>query len=588
MKKIIQISNFSNFLKEALYLLGDEKRKIPFLILMFLSMSILDLIGLGLILPFISLIVNPQSLDENLLKFILSLGVPNKTSYFIVLLSVILFILFLIKSLMGIYINYRIIKFTENQKLVLRSFLMSSYQSMPYLEYLQRANSEYIYNIQIVVENFTSGVLLTSLKIVSDGIVAIVLITFLLWAYGPVFLSLIGILGFAFFLYDKFFRFRLNMYGEMVNNSSDEMIGAIQAGIKSLKEVRVLGREVFFYDRVVEPAEKNSEFHLKSHVTYTAPRFFLELIMVSSLIFLVLYTVISGDDLNQALPMLTVFGIVALRLLPMSNVISTGILQIRFHRDGMLRLYRDVLYLNKLNLADTNDKKLKNNKTFKRISFKNVNFTYKGNNYKTLDNVSFIINSGDVIGITGESGSGKTTLIDIILGLIEIPKANGTIYFNDIEDPGSFESYRNHIAYIPQNIFLFNGSLMSNITLIKSKEQVNMSLFNRSIEQSYLLSVIEKLPNGVETILGDDGIKLSGGQRQRVALARAFYHSRDILVMDEPTSALDKVTENEIVQNLIKNKLNKTLIIASHSLDLINLCDRVFEVKNGKINEITL
>ena len=552
-------------------------------------MSILDLIGLGLILPFISLIVDPQSLDENLLKFILKLGIPNKTSYFIVLLSVILFVLFLIKSLMSIYIYYRIIKFTEHQKLRLRSFLMFSYQSMPYIEYLQRANSEYIYNIQTVVENFTSGVVLASLKIISDGIVAIVLITFLLWANGPAFLSLIGILGFVFFLYDKFFRHRLKTYGERVNNSSDEMIGAIQAGIKSLKEIRVLGREIFFYDRVVKPAEKHSEFSLKSHVTYTAPRFFLELIMVGSLIFLVLYTVISGDDLNQALPMLTVFGIVALRLLPMSNVISTALLQIRFGRDGMLRLYRDVLYLNKLNLAEINDKKLKNNNTkkFKRISFKNVNFTYKGNNYKTLDDVSFSINSGDIIGIKGESGSGKTTLIDIILGLIEIPKANGTIYFNDVEDSNAFEKFRNRIAYIPQNIFLFNGSLMSNITLSQTKEKVNTSLFNRSIEQSYLSSVIEKLPNGVETILGDDGIKLSGGQRQRVALARAFYHSRDILVMDEPTSALDKFTENEIVQNLIKNKLNKTLIIASHSLDIINLCDRVFEVKNGKINEIT-
>lgn len=557
---------------------------------MFLSMSILDLIGLGLILPYISLIINPQSLDENLLKFILNLGIPNKTSYFVLLLSVILFVLFFIKSLMGIYINYTIIKFTQDLKLVLRSFLMFSYQSMPYQEYLKRRSSEYIYNIQTVVENFTSGVVLTSLKIVSDGIVAIVLITFLLWANGPAFLSLIVILGFVFFLYDKFFRHRLKIYGEMVNNSSDEMIGAIQAGIKSLKEIRVLGKEKFFYNSVVETAEKNSDFSLRSQVIYTAPRFFLELIMVTSLIFLVFYTIVSGDDLSQTLPMLTVFGVVALRLLPMSNVFSTGLAQIRFYRDGMLRLYRDVINLNKLNLADTNDKKLKNNNTkkFKRISFKNVNFTYKGNNYKTLDNVSFSINSGDIIGIKGESGSGKTTLIDIILGIIEIPKANGTIYFNDIEDTGSFDTYRSRIAYIPQNIFLFNGSLMSNITLAKSKEQVNTSLFNRSIEQSYLLSVIEKLPNGVETILGDDGIKLSGGQRQRVALARAFYHSRDILVMDEPTSALDKLTENEIVQNLIKNKLNKTLIIASHSVDIINLCDKVFEVKNGKINEITL
>lgn len=573
-----------------MYLLGKEKRKIPLLILMFLSMSVLDLIGLGLIFPFISLIVNPQSLDENLLNFILSLGVPNNTSYFIVLLSFILLILFTIKSLMGIYINYRIIKFTQDLKLVLRSFLMFSYQSMPYQDYLQRTSSEYIYNIQTVVENFTSGVVLTSLKIVSDGIVAIVLITFLLWANGPAFLSLIAILGFVFFLYDKYFRHRLKIYGEMVNNSSDEMIGAIQAGIKSLKEIRVLGKEKFFYNKVVETAEKNSNFSLKSQVIYTAPRFFLELIMVTSLIFLVFYTMISGDDLNKSLPMLTVFGVVALRLLPMSNVISTGLAQIRFYRDGMLRLYRDVLYLNNLQLADTNDKKSKNSniKTFKSITFKNITYTYKGNKYKTLNNVSFKINSGDVIGIKGESGSGKTTLIDIILGLIEIPKSNGTIYFNDIEVSGSLDTYRKHIAYIPQNIFLFNANLMSNISLTKSKEQVNMDFFDRSIAQSYLLSVIKKLPNGVETVLGDDGVKLSGGQRQRVALARAFYHSRDILVMDEPTSALDKVTEKEIVKDLIENKLNKTLIIASHSLDLLNQCDRVFEVKNGKINEITL
>jgi ABC-type bacteriocin/lantibiotic exporter with double-glycine peptidase domain len=191
------------------------------------------------------------------------------------------------------------------------------------------------------------------------------------------------------------------------------------------------------------------------------------------------------------------------------------------------------------------------------------------------------INKGDSIGIIGPSGSGKTTLLDILLGLIEID--NGSMLYNDSEFSKYLNDWKSHVAYIPQSVFLIDADIISNIALGISYNSVDFAKLEKALDLAKLRSLVNQMPDGIRTMLGEGGVQLSGGQRQRIALARAFYHNRDVIVMDEATSSLDIETEKEIVDEIKSLKVNKTLVVIAHRLSTVKHCDYIFRIENGMI-----
>ena len=208
-------------------------------------------------------------------------------------------------------------------------------------------------------------------------------------------------------------------------------------------------------------------------------------------------------------------------------------------------------------------------------------FFYPDSKNNALENISLEIHAGESIGFIGPSGSGKTTLLDALLGLFEPQK--GVIEYNSRNIKNNLKEWQSQIAYIPQEIFLIHGSLRHNVALGINEEDIDDNRLNESLRQARLSDMVENLPEGVNTILGERGIRFSGGQRQRVALARAFYHGRNILVMDEATSALDSETEKEIVSEIERLKGNKTMIVIAHRLTTLKHCDRIYKLQDGKI-----
>tara|TARA_B100000767_G_C19685407_1_gene501527 strand:- start:370 stop:1236 length:867 start_codon:yes stop_codon:yes gene_type:complete len=276
------------------------------------------------------------------------------------------------------------------------------------------------------------------------------------------------------------------------------------------------------------------------------------------------------------------FSIAAIRLFPSVNQIVSGISHIRFGRPVVSLLYNDLKNIDEKTF-DFEHKILNQAPPFSSIELKDVSFSYPSRDFKVIEGLSLKIKKGDSVGLIGPSGSGKTTLLDILLGLIKVN--SGEVFLNGKDLNKSFNEWRSHVAYIPQNIFIIDDTVCRNIALGVTDELVDPIRLNNSINQSKLRELVNQMPDGIDTLLGEAGIQLSGGQRQRIALARAFYHNREVLVMDEATSALDNETEAEIVNEIKNLKGNKTLIVIAHRLSTVKHCDYIYRIEKGKIVE---
>jgi len=570
------------YFKEIVLLLGDESRKIPWMILLFLCSSFLDLAGLGLIGPYVALAITPSSITEwHLYNFLEFYGIPHDQNIILTWLGLILVGVFMLKSILVIYINRTIIKFSTSQETRIKSFLMQAYQQMSYILYLERNSAEYIQAIQSYTTSFGT-VLQTILKTVSDVLVAIAILAMLAWTNGPALGLMIFLLGLMVFGYDRLFRNKIHDYGRIMNESSILTTKGIHEGIEGLKEIRILGKEHKFYKMVRSGSSEYAKYFVKSQVIATSPRLLLESMLVIFMVTLVVVSIQLGDNLQALAPTLGIFGFAALRLMPSANTLSTSLLNIRFNRYAISQLFADFISLNEGRHSNKVITTVFNNVDyFRELKIHDVHFTYPNTKYPALKEVTFNIRAGDSIGLTGPSGSGKTTMVDVLLGLLAPQK--GEIFFNGKCLSESLIEWRSQIAYLPQQVFLIDSSFRQNIALGMEVGEIDDVQLHKAISQARLNELVEQLPDGVETILGERGVRLSGGQRQRVALARAFFHGRNILIMDEATSSLDNETEAEIVDEIKQFKGEKTMIVIAHRLTTIEECDYIYQFDHGRI-----
>ena len=575
------------YFKEVLFLLGAKKKKVPLLLVLFLTSSFLDLIGIGLIAPYVSLIIDQNSfIQSEFYSYFLIVGLPKNPNDLIIFLGMILVVVFFFKSIIAIIVNKSILNFSYQLGVDLRSFLMRSYQSISYVKYIQRNSSEYIYTIQGLVTQFSQGVIQAALRLFSEGIVILLILLILFWESGVALSLLIGLILVLSLTYDRLFKYKIKEYGLLVNKNSELMMRGIQEGMGGLKEVRILSKEEYFYKLVKEGAQGYSDAQVKAAVISTMPRYLLEFTLILFIVLLVSGSITFTDNIVDLIPTLSMFAVASLRLIPSVTQIITSITKLRFSRNSVSTLYKDVLFLEGQYVNKNSTSVQEVNKTyFQSIELNRIQFSYPTTSRYAINNISLRIESGDSIGFVGSSGSGKSTLVDIILGLLKIDK--GEILYNNQPLSKSLLQWQSQIAYLPQEIFLIDGTLKNNIALGVEDIHVDLDRLNSAIRKAKIIDLVDQLPHGVNTFLGEGGIRLSGGQRQRVALARAFYHNKDVIVMDESTSALDYETEREIVNEINQLKGKVTLIVIAHRLSTIEHCDRVYRLENGRVVEVT-
>nr|AIF19911.1 ABC transporter related protein [uncultured marine thaumarchaeote KM3_87_H02] len=578
-----------SYLKQILYLLGSDKRKLPFLIILFIGASMLDLAGLGLIGPYVALVVNPGALDGKLGQVFQIIGLPRDQQSILIIIGLSLFIIFLLKAISSIGIHWVIIRFSQQQQLRLKSYLMQTYQALPYTEYLKRNSSEYIYNIQNLTGQF-SEVVLTLLRSTSDAIVGLVILTLLAFTNGPALAFLASLMAVIVYSYDRLFRKNLKRYGLQINIANTAIVQGIHEGIEGLKEIRVLGHEGHFLRKVQDGFRRISRYQARKQVIQAAPRYLLELIMISFVVILVVGVQMLGQNFNALLPTLGVFSVAALRLLPMTNFFSISFVQLRFSRDGVSRLHQDLARLKQIQLENQHDSQNGQavsgppnirKEPFRKLELKKLTFRYPNANCNALEDISIQINNGESVGLIGPSGAGKTTLVDVLLGLLQ--PQSGEMQYNGKRLNESLSNWRAQAAYLPQDVFLIDNTLRSNVALGVDINSIDEDRLNEALAKARLKKLVDQLPQGVDSLLGERGVRLSGGQRQRVALARAFYHRRNVLVMDEATSSLDDETEREIVAEIQRLKGQITMIVIAHRFSTVQHCDRIYKLDEGRI-----
>ena len=578
----MKIISIKSYLHKVFFILEKQKKRIPFIILLFILSSVLDLIGISLFAPYVTVLLSPELFTEHkIYHYLLSNNYVNNVNDVLLGISLLVVLIFFLKTVSLIFINRIILNFSffEGDRLIKK--LLNAFQNISYLKYLEKNTASYIYSISNLAQHY-AGTLILLLKVTGDVLIVSIILIFLAIQNFQILMLLIAFITICAVFYDFSFRRKLAEIGKNNNIYSKNIIQNVTEALTALKEIRIIGKENFFYDKVKKNSEKYAENLVNQSIIAQLPRFCIELVIIIffvSIIILLVYLL--QQSLVEISPSLVMFGIAAIRIAPSVNQVLTSISLMRAGADGINILYHDIYDINTIEYKRKVDLSDKNKIEFESLHIEDMSFSYPNTNDKSISNIFLSIKKGEMIGFIGKSGSGKTTLMNILLGFL-IPDS-GKIFINKHSSKMSMEMFTSKSAYIPQEIFIMDRSIRENITLTDNIREIDELALEQSIVQSSLKHLINELPEGLLTRLGDSGIRLSGGQRQRIALARAFYHEREILFLDEATSALDLQTENEIIKEIKKYKGKKTIFIIAHKLSTVENCDKIYRLENGKI-----
>ena len=559
-------------------LLYEDKKRLPLLLVLFLLTSFFDALSLAILFPFIQILVNFQDFQSSYGWFFESINLTSK-SEIITFLGITLVSLFIIKALGSILVKWSILRITYNRQAKIKTSLLHKYLNMHYRKYIEGNSARYIQMIQTMSMQFIK-VLQGFLRLLSDGLIFLSIVIVLAIVEGPLLIYVGGMMIVLLLIYDIFFKKLLDSQSRAITDSSVQVTKTVNESIQGLKEIKILGKQNFFEDILKENVDIYAKNNIYADLIRTQPKHIIELIFVIAFTLAVVFFTPLQNDFQSLIPTLGVFLFAAIRLMPTLNqmLASVNVLRIGYYPTTLL--FEDMTTKQDLEEDDYKANILKDG--FTSMLLKNVFFSYKNDKEHQLNGISLQVDKNKSIGLFGQSGSGKTTLVDVMLGLLEPSK--GEIHLNNKIVKNNKE-FRNLVAYIPQDIFIINDSVKNNITLTGRDEVVDDVLLEDVVLRSRLKEVINNLPEGINTNIGERGVKLSGGQKQRIAIARALYNKREVLIMDEATSALDNNTEKEIIDEIRKLKGKVTMVVIAHRLTTLQHCDEIYEISNGRISE---
>ena len=575
------------FLEKYFYVLKNKRRQLILMAVLFLISSILELLGIGLIGPFVGAVVNPDLLDRfTLLSSTMNyLGIMGERDRIIALGSILLFIV-IIKGVVAYGITRHIFAFTFCFRANLVERLMKAYLNMPYQFYLERNSAAIVNSVIAHTKTMTDDMLLPSLKLCSDAIVLIAIGLFLFWVDPLAMLVLLIALGGTSAFYFRFVKPGVKAAGQEVAVQNEELIRGVNQGIGGIKEIRILAAEQYFIEHVSKAANLTATSQKKFNSLLAMPRFLIETVFVIFVVLFALFTLYTGKSGDAMVATLAMFGVAGIRVLPAVVNISSTLASMSYSGFALSELYRDLQYVERQSagsgVAAFSSQSADPVAVFRQLELDNIRYAYPGAGRQAIDGISLVITHGQSIGLFGASGAGKTTLIDILLGLHQLDSGEFSVNGINISQYG-WNNWLQQVAYIPQNVFLADESLEKNIAFGVPEDSIETDKINEALAAAQLTKLVERLPEGLHTMVGERGIRLSGGERQRVALARAFYHNRSIFIFDEATSALDAETEHQVIEVIENLHGQKTIIVIAHRLTTIKNCDVVYRLEDGRI-----
>ena len=565
--------------KDAWNILEKKDKKNFFLIVfLFIILSLLEVLGIAAVIPFITIILNPEKLsDIQQLNFLSEIIKNNKEILFPVS-CIIFFGIFMIKNIFSILTYWFIYKFKGMLKATLSTRVLKKYIQQEYLFFVENSHAKLSTHMSTETSIFSDHYI-ESVMISLSEIIILMAIFLLIFFTGDfrIFLALTPIIIISF-LVVKFLK-------KKIKNWSNQRV-------KLLKNITILNQRIFMGIRDIYLSNNNhhilknffqlnfnyASLDIKNLTIGLIPKAILELLGILALLLIVFYFFISGTSSNEIITNITFYFLIAYRALPSINKILIQTQRIKYTQNSIPTIKNILQKKDSRNIEIIKDENI----NFKKnIKFKKITFSYTKAKPVIFEE-DFEINKGDIIGIYGESGSGKSTLLNILTLLIE--PDDGEIYLdgNKLNTNEKKRNLQDKMSFVSQDSFLMDGTIKDNILLYSDKE-IDLNKIHTSLKLAKADKFINELNDGIDFKLGTFSKKISSGQKQRLALARCFYDDKSIIILDEATNALDEETEKEIFQNILKTKNDKTIIIVSHNINNIGICDKVYKINSGKI-----
>ncbi len=583
-----------NLLKKINYIFDrKQKGQLVLLAVLILIGGVVETLGVSMMIPVISVILKPESLHRQIDKYpvlkslIEGLGLDNDLKLASALLILLIF-LFIFKNLYLLFLVYKQNTFISRARNDMISRVMREFLNRPYEDYLG-ADIPTVFRITDSDIPKTFTLMLSILSLTTELVVSIclgIVLLFVNWQMTALILLVLVILT---LIITRILKPRLNVIGRRNQETQSRIAKWRLQAIYGLKDVKVLNRQDFFIRNYYEQGKIGADIDRNYIVMNNIPRLLIETVYIAVVLLYVLFYLLSGGDATALLPQITAFGMAALRIMPSANRINTYLTQIAYNQYSL-----DFVY-NNLTESMKTDKAMRAERAAiagpalhleKEIQMKDIVFAYPDSDVNIFSGANMTIKKGQSVGLMGPSGAGKSTIVDILLGLLHVK--SGEILCDGNNIFSNYESWLAQIGYIPQSIYLVDESIRENIAFGIDADQIDDNRIWQVMEEAQLAEFVRSLPEGLDTKIGDRGVRLSGGQRQRIGIARALYHNPEILVFDEATSALDNETEAAVMEAINSFHGKKTMVIIAHRLNTIEKCDVIYEVKDEKITRTSL
>jgi ABC-type multidrug transport system fused ATPase/permease subunit len=544
--------------------------------------SVLELIGVTVFMPFINMIMNPQaSIKGNKILYFIYYNYGFKTyKSFLIFIAVIIICVYVVKNIYLIWqkkVTYTY-SFSIQQKLATK--LLDAYMSEPYTFHRNKNIADMQRSLEMDVSNFAQFIM-HLLQMIAELMVCILLGLYLLKISKTICCVVAGLLIICVYIFTMTTKKTSKGLGRDCQQYRSKIYQWINQSLGGIKEVKILEREDYFVDSFTDYYKKYADGLAKCQLIGAMPKNIIEAVCMSGILLATIVKLKWGQaDMIYFIPQLTVFAVAAFRLMPSAGRINEYMVYIINTMPSVDLVYHDLKEVEKFEKARAEEVR-SDWKFSDRIRVEKMSYHYPDSNENVIDNVSFEIPKGKTVAFIGASGAGKTTIADIILGLLS--PSSGHVYADGLDIHNNATTWHKEIGYIPQNIYLSDSTIRENIAFGIKSDEVDEKSIRMAVKQAQLEEFIKGLPDGLDSFVGDRGVRISGGQRQRIGIARALYNNPEVLVLDEATSALDNETEKAVMESIDGLKGVKTLIIIAHRLTTIRNADIVFEVEKGQV-----
>jgi ABC-type multidrug transport system fused ATPase/permease subunit len=560
----------------GLLTVGERRAAVVILGLMLVG-TLLETLSIGAVMPAIALFMQGNIGDRypRLRPILDALGNPSQ-GRLLVLGMLFLVGIYLVKVLYLGFLAWRQGKFAYGVQAHLSQRIFTTYLRQPYTFHLKRNSAELIRNTISETGGIAAALIevmnLITECLVSTGIAALLMVVEPLGA-----IIVIVVLGTTASGFSRFTRSRIARWGKARQYHDGLRIQHLQQGLGGAKDVKLLGRERDFLNRYETHNKLSAQSARLQMTMQQLPRLWLELLAVSGMATLVLTMLAQGRDMTQIISAMGLFAAASYRLMPSMNRVLGAIQSIRY-AGPMFSVLNEEL---KLSAPEPPARTGSAEGIQREIRLESVTYTYPGAHVPAVRNLSINIQKAETVGFVGTSGAGKSTLVDVILGLLEPEAGRVVVDGHDIRE--NMRRWQDQIGYVPQSIYLTDDTLFRNVAFGLPDEQIDEGAVVRAIKAAQLQDFVAELPQGLQTVIGERGVRLSGGQRQRIGIARALYHDPAVLVLDEATSALDTTTERGVLSAVIALHGAKTVLIVAHRLSTVEHCDRIYRLDHGSV-----